>query len=169
MFKNDDVCDLIQIDLARVRKIRGLLTTTDAVQALADTFSALGDPTRVRILDALAHGELCVCDLAAVLGLSQSGVSHQLRLLRGQRLVRPRREGRIVFYALDDQHIMSIFRQTLQHVEERRDVGPPLLAHISASDGEVSPKRPAAAKAETRTRETGFQKQVPAAARRRRG
>ena len=118
MFKNDEVCDLVQIDLTRVRKIRAALVQPEAVQGLADTFSALGDPTRVRILDALSHGELCVCDLAAVLRLSQSAVSHQLRLLRGQRLVRPRREGRMVFYALDDQHIMAIFKQTLQHVEE---------------------------------------------------
>src|SRR5687768_2651192 len=117
MLKND-VCDLVQIDLARVRKLRSELVAPDAVQGLADTFSALGDPTRVRILDVLSHGELCVCDLAAVLGLSQSAVSHQLRLLRGIRLVRPRREGRIVFYSLDDQHIISIFKQTLQHVEE---------------------------------------------------
>ena len=117
MFK-DDVCELVQIDLARVRKIRSELVAPDAVQGLADTFSALGDPTRVRILDALSHGELCVCDLAAVLGLSQSAVSHQLRLLRGIRLVKPRRDGRIVFYSLDDQHIISIFKQTLQHVEE---------------------------------------------------
>lgn len=116
----DDVCDLIQIDLARVRAIRSALVAPPAVQGLADTFSALGDPTRVRILDALSHGELCVCDLAAVLGLSQSAVSHQLRLLRGIRLVKPRREGRIVFYSLDDQHIISIFKQTLQHVEEER-------------------------------------------------
>src|SRR5687767_6608261 len=114
----DDVCDLVQIDLARVRQLRSDLVSPDAVQGLADTFSALGDPTRVRILDALSHGELCVCDLAAVLGLSQSAVSHQLRLLRGIRLVKPRREGRIVFYSLDDQHIMAIFKQTLQHVEE---------------------------------------------------
>jgi len=118
MFKDDEVCDLVQIDLTRVRKIRAALVQPDAVQGLADTFSALGDPTRVRILDALSHGELCVCDLAAVLRVSQSAVSHQLRLLRGMRLVRPRREGRVVFYALDDQHIMSIFKQTLQHVEE---------------------------------------------------
>ena len=115
----DEVCDLVQIDLTRVRKIREVLVAGDAVQGLADTFSALGDPTRVRILDALSHGELCVCDLAAVLKLSQSAVSHQLRLLRGMRLVRPRRDGRIVFYSLDDQHIISIFKQTLQHVEEQ--------------------------------------------------
>jgi ArsR family transcriptional regulator, lead/cadmium/zinc/bismuth-responsive transcriptional repressor len=118
MFKNADVCELVQIDLTRVRTIRAALVRPDAVQGLADTFSALADPTRVRILDALSHGELCVCDLAAVLSLSQSAVSHQLRLLRGMRLVRPRREGRMVFYALDDQHIMSIFKQTLQHVGE---------------------------------------------------
>jgi DNA-binding transcriptional ArsR family regulator len=119
MFKDNDVCDLVQIDLTRVRKIRAALVPGDAVRGLADTFSALGDPTRVRILDALSHGELCVCDLAAVLSLSQSAVSHQLRLLRGLRLVRPRRDGRIVFYSLDDQHIISLFKQTLQHVEEQ--------------------------------------------------
>ncbi len=118
MFKHDDVCDLVQIDLARVRKLRAGLVAPEAVQGLADTFNALGDPTRVRILDALSHGELCVCDLAAVLKLSQSAVSHQLRLLRNMRVVRPRRDGRIVFYSLDDRHIISIFKQTLQHVEE---------------------------------------------------
>lgn len=117
MFK-DEVCDLVHIDLARVRKLRADLVATPAVEGLAETFSALADPTRVRILDALSHGELCVCDLAAVLGLSQSAVSHQLRLLRSIRLVRPRRDGRVVFYSLDDQHIISIFKQTLQHVEE---------------------------------------------------
>lgn len=118
MFISDDVCDLVEIDLARVRKIRAALVAPDAVAGLADTFRALGDPTRVRILDALSHGELCVCDLAAVLRVSQSAVSHQLRLLRGMRLVRPRRDGRVVFYALDDKHIMTLFRQMLQHVEE---------------------------------------------------
>jgi ArsR family transcriptional regulator, lead/cadmium/zinc/bismuth-responsive transcriptional repressor len=128
MFKPDEVCDLVQIDLGRVRKIRAALVQPDAVQGLADTFSALGDPTRVRILDALSHGELCVCDLAAVLGLSQSAVSHQLRLLRGMRLVKPRRDGRVVFYSLDDQHIMAIFKQTLQHVEESATARAPAQA-----------------------------------------
>ena len=128
MFNNEEVCDLVQIDLTRVRKIRAALVQPDAVQGLADTFSAFGDPTRVRILDALSHGELCVCDLAAVLRLSQSAVSHQLRLLRGLRLVRPRREGRVVFYDLDDQHIISIFKQTLQHVEEQ--VAPAAAARV---------------------------------------
>lgn len=82
MFKPADSCDVIQIDLARVRNLRAALVGADTVTGLADTFRALGDPTRVRILDVLSHGELCVCDLAAVLSLSQSAVSHQLRLLR---------------------------------------------------------------------------------------
>ena len=142
MFIPDDVCDLVQIDLARVRKIRAALVASDAVAGLADTFRALGDPTRVRILDALSHGELCVCDLAAVLRVSQSAVSHQLRLLRGMRLVRPRRDGRVVFYALDDQHIMALFRQTLQHVEEERGAGirGEGSAHQGSAHKESAPK-----------------------------
>jgi DNA-binding transcriptional ArsR family regulator len=86
---------------------------------LAETFRLLGDMTRVRILDALSCSELCVCDIARLLGLSESAVSHQLRLLRGMRLVRPRRAGRQVFYALDDEHIVRLFREGLRHVEER--------------------------------------------------
>lgn len=90
----------------------------EAVEALAETFRVLGDPTRVRILDALAGGELCVCDIAALVGISESAVSHQLRLLRGMRLVRPRRAGRLVYYTVDDQHIIELLRQALTHVEE---------------------------------------------------
>lgn len=89
-----------------------------AVQRLADTFRILGDPTRVRILDVLAAGELCVCDIAELVGISESAVSHQLRLLRGMRLVRPRRAGRQVYYTFDDQHILSLFQQGLRHVTE---------------------------------------------------
>ena len=88
------------------------------VGVLAETFRVLGDPTRVRILDALSHSELCVGDLAGTLGLTESAVSHQLRLLRGHRIVRPRREGRLVYYALDDEHIISLFHQGLRHVQE---------------------------------------------------
>lgn len=90
----------------------------DEVTDLSETFRTLGDPTRVRILDALSHGELCVCDLAALVRMSESAVSHQLRLLRNLRLVKPRREGRMVFYALDDRHIITLFRQGLRHVQE---------------------------------------------------
>ena len=88
------------------------------VQALADTFRILGDPTRVRIVDALSDGELCACDIAAQVGISESAVSHQLRLMRTMRLVRGRREGRCVYYTLDDQHILSLYQQGLRHVTE---------------------------------------------------
>jgi ArsR family transcriptional regulator len=95
-----------------------LRTDPQVVQALADTFRILGDPTRVRIVDALSDGELCVCDLAAHVGISESAVSHQLRLMRSMRLVRGRREGRCVYYTLDDQHILSLYQQGLRHVTE---------------------------------------------------
>src|SRR5215212_7246967 len=99
---------------------KATLMPARTVERLADTFRVLGDPTRVRILDALAPGELCVCDIAALVGISESAVSHQLRLLRGMRLVRPRREGRLVYYAVDDQHILELLGQALTHVEEPR-------------------------------------------------
>ena len=104
-----------------MRKQTGVSTVlSDAtVTALAETFKVLGDTTRVRILDALSRAELCVHDLAAHVGISESAVSHQLRLLRGMRLVRPRRDGRLVYYTLDDQHIVGLFAQGLEHVEER--------------------------------------------------
>jgi ArsR family transcriptional regulator len=87
--------------------------------ALAETFKVLGDPTRVRILDALLRSEVPVCDLAEALGVTQSAVSHQLRLLRSMRLVRSRRDGRHIYYAIDDEHIVKLFRQGLEHVQER--------------------------------------------------
>lgn len=90
-----------------------------SVTALAETFKALGDTTRVRILDAISRDELCVGDIASLLGLGESAVSHQLRLLRGLRLVRPRRAGQRIFYVLDDQHIVGLFKQGLEHVQER--------------------------------------------------
>jgi DNA-binding transcriptional ArsR family regulator len=88
------------------------------VQALAETFRVLGDPTRIRILDALGTGEVCVNDLATTVGISESAVSHQLRLLRTMRLVRVRREGRMAYYAVDDQHILELLSQARTHVQE---------------------------------------------------
>jgi DNA-binding transcriptional ArsR family regulator len=94
------------------------LLPPDTVSALADIFKVLGDPTRVRILDVLSRGEECVCRLAHVLGLSESAVSHQLRLLRATRVVRARRDGRLIYYSLDDKHVLTLFRQGLRHVQE---------------------------------------------------
>jgi DNA-binding transcriptional ArsR family regulator len=88
------------------------------VEGLTEIFRVLGDGTRVRILDALSTGELCVGTIAERLGLSESAVSHQLRLLRSARIVRPRREGRMIFYALDDKHVITLFKQGLRHVQE---------------------------------------------------
>jgi ArsR family transcriptional regulator, lead/cadmium/zinc/bismuth-responsive transcriptional repressor len=118
MVTEQDNCEVFVADAAKVARLRSALIGTRHVSALAETFRALGDPTRVRILDALSHDELCVCDIATLLGLSESAVSHQLRLLRNLRLVRSRRDGRMVFYALDDQHIVTLFQQGLRHVGE---------------------------------------------------
>lgn len=113
-------CDALHLDAGRARALAGMLLAERPAADLAETFRVLGDVTRVRILDALSRSELCVCDIARLLGLSESAVSHQLRVLRGMRLVRPRRSGRMVFYALDDHHIMGLLAQGLEHVEERR-------------------------------------------------
>ena len=99
------------------------LLETASASALAETFKVLGDITRVRILDAVSRQELCVGDIASLLGLSESAVSHQLRLLRGMRLVRPRRAGQMIFYSLDDHHIVGLFAQGLEHVRERARLG----------------------------------------------
>jgi ArsR family transcriptional regulator len=103
-----------------IQTLKAELLTDESAHALAETFKVLGDATRVRILNAISHAELCVSDIASLLGLSESAVSHQLRLLRGMRLVRPRRAGQQMFYALDDHHIVRLFEQGLEHVQERR-------------------------------------------------
>ncbi len=102
-----------------VHGLREQLFDAELVAALAETFKVLGDATRVRILDALSRRELCVGDLAGILGLTESAVSHQLRLLRNARLVRSRRAGQMVFYALDDHHVIRLFAQGSEHVRER--------------------------------------------------
>jgi ArsR family transcriptional regulator len=99
--------------------LKARLLDEESVIDLAETFRMLGDTTRVRILDALARTEVPVCDLAEVLGLTQSAVSHQLRLLRSMRLVKSRRDGRHIYYTLDDDHILDLFEQGLEHVQER--------------------------------------------------
>jgi DNA-binding transcriptional ArsR family regulator len=113
-----DRCDHVHATPQELALQRQTLIPPQLAATLAETFRALGDPTRVRILDALSRAELCVCDLAALVGLSESATSHQLRLLRSLRLVRTRRSGRLIFYALDDDHITRLFAQGLEHVEE---------------------------------------------------
>ena len=113
----EDRCKQDDIDEARLRAVDANLVNGPTATRLAQTFKALSDPTRVRIISALSHNELCVHELAACLGMSQSAISHQLRTLREMRLVRRRKEGRHVFYTLDDEHIHSLFHQGLEHVE----------------------------------------------------
>ena len=113
---NDDHCAETYIHEARVQEALPHLLDEPAAVRLAETFRALSDPTRVRIVSLLAQAELCVCDLAAALGMSQSAVSHQLRTLRDLRLVRWHREGRQIFYTLDDEHVADLFRRGLDHV-----------------------------------------------------
>lgn len=93
----------------------------DMAQRMAEVFALLGDPNRLRILSALVGKELCVCDLAEAVEMSESAVSHQLRALRGQRLVAYRKQGRHVYYRLKDSHILVLYQQVLEHLQEPDD------------------------------------------------
>src|SRR5215207_1578486 len=104
------------VDPEAVRRIHAHPLADAMAARLAETFKALADPTRVRMLHALSHAELCVGDLAAVLEMTESAVSHQLRLLRSLRVVRARRDGKLVFYALDDEHVARLFQLSLEHL-----------------------------------------------------
>lgn len=110
------VCDDAIVHLDAVQAARSAVPGAPIVGGVADVFAALGDPTRLRVVAALAARELCVCDLAATLGLTQSAVSHQLRLLRDLGVVRPRRAGRLVYYALDDAHVVGLVGLAIEHV-----------------------------------------------------
>lgn len=113
-----DKCEIQFVDEIKVRRVRRAMKAADAVTALAETFKILGDPTRVRIAFALAREELCVCDLANLLGISQSATSHSLRALRQLNLVKFRKEGKIAYYSLDDEHIRHLLDEGFRHVEE---------------------------------------------------
>ncbi|MDR3573306.1 MAG: metalloregulator ArsR/SmtB family transcription factor [Anaerolineaceae bacterium] len=108
----DDFIHIEPVHMAQQDLIDGLTATF-----LARTFQALSDPTRVRLISALTHTELCVCDLAALLGMTQSAISHQLSSLRDLRLVKSRKVGREVFYTLDDEHIRELYQLGLDHIK----------------------------------------------------
>ncbi len=116
--KPTDLCEVQCVDEGKVNRARRNMKPEPSIAALSETFRVLGDPTRLRIVHALSGAELCVCDLANVLGAAQSTVSHSLRALRQLRLVRYRKEGKIAYYALDDAHIASLVSQGFRHVEE---------------------------------------------------
>ncbi|MBH5319091.1 helix-turn-helix transcriptional regulator [Paenibacillus sp. GSMTC-2017] len=110
----DDSCAGTEADIETVKS--KLVDDHTAIE-LADLFKALGDPTRIRIIDALLQSELCVHDLTEVLGMGQSAISHQLRLLRNMRIVKRRKVGKTVFYSLDDDHVEQLIVLTLQHLK----------------------------------------------------
>lgn len=111
-------CELIQVHEDTVQQVEAQLPPDEQLYDLAELFKVFGDSTRVKILYALFEAELCVCDIAQLLGLSQSAVSHQLRTLKNSKLVKFRREGKTVFYSLDDQHVRSIIGQGMEHLCE---------------------------------------------------
>lgn len=111
-------CELIQVHEDTVQRVEAQLPPDEQLYDLAELFKVFGDSTRVKILYALFEAELCVCDIAQLLGLSQSAVSHQLRTLKNSKLVKFRREGKTVFYSLDDEHVRSIIGQGMEHLCE---------------------------------------------------
>lgn len=113
-----DICQIIYVDQERVARSRARMHEERTIVALAEIFKVLSEPTRVRILQALAEEELCVCDIAAVVQTTPSAISHQLRILRTARLVRARKDGKMVYYSLDDEHVRNLFEEGLRHLEE---------------------------------------------------
>ena len=118
MKKETLVCECTIIHQEVIDKIK--LPEEELLYDLGDFFKILGDSTRIKILSALFQSEMCVCDIAALLGMTQSAISHQLRVLKQGRLVKHRKEGKVVYYSLDDDHIKHIVDQGLTHISEKR-------------------------------------------------
>ncbi|SKA77898.1 ArsR/SmtB family transcription factor [Desulfobaculum bizertense] len=116
-----DECEVFCVHDDVVAHVAKKMPEAETFEGLANLFKALGDPTRARILYALSVQELCVCDIANILEMSSSAVSHQLRLLRHAKLIKNRRAGKSVFYTLDDNHVRHLFDQGLSHVMEERN------------------------------------------------
>jgi len=113
-----DVCQIICFNKAKVTKIKKTILPQEKLNTLVEIFKAISDNTRTKILLALKEGELCVCDISHVLGLSLSAISHQLRILRGLRLVKYRSEGRMVFYSLTDKYIIKLIEEGIKHIKK---------------------------------------------------
>ena len=115
---NIDKCDCNVIHEDVVAMVKTRMPDEEILLNLADLFKVFSDSTRVKILCALQHSDMCVCDIAALLGMTKSAISHQLRILRQTRLVRYRKKGKVVYYALDDDHVGNVFEQGLLHIME---------------------------------------------------
>ncbi|KHD86651.1 MULTISPECIES: ArsR/SmtB family transcription factor [Heyndrickxia] len=114
----ETVCDQTVIHKEIIQKVRESMTEDDSLNEMAELFKVLGDRTRIRILYALYQSEMCVCDLASLLEMTQSAISHQLRVLKQAKLVKNRKEGKVVYYSPADLHVMQIFMQAMDHVKE---------------------------------------------------
>lgn len=117
---NLDTCSGLIIHQDIIDKVKDHIPEEELLYDLSDLFKVFGDTTRIKILCALFQSEMCVCDIAALLNMTQSAISHQLRVLKQARLVKFRKEGKVVYYTLDDDHVKSIFDQGLSHISEKR-------------------------------------------------
>ena len=115
---NDEKCEVTLIHEDNVKKAINELPDDELIADLSDMFKIFGDQTRVKILMALENGELCVCDIAAVMNMSQSAISHQLRVLKQSNIVKTRRQGKVVYYSISDDHVKEIFDIAIVHVQE---------------------------------------------------
>ncbi|MPM11719.1 Transcriptional repressor SmtB [bioreactor metagenome] len=118
--RDDDAlcsCTIIHEDI--LKSVRGQLTDDDHLVKIAELFKALSDPTRLKIVNALILSEMCVCDISALLNMNQPAISHHLKVLRQTQLIKYRRDGKIVYYSLDDEHIAPLFKQGHAHVLEK--------------------------------------------------
>lgn len=111
-------CEYIHAHPETIEKIKSIMPDDDALIDLAELFKVFGDSTRIKILSALSGGELCVCDISTVVGMTSSAVSHQLKILKNAELVSFRREGKTVFYSLADGHVNTILNQGFEHINE---------------------------------------------------
>jgi len=119
MSKDIEVCEIQCIHENDVKEVKGKMIDEDLIIDMADFFKVFGDATRVRIMYSLFEKEMCVCDIAAVLEMNQSAISHQLRVLKAKRLVKFRRDGKIIYYSLDDDHVKEIIDKGLLHVRHK--------------------------------------------------
>ncbi|OPJ65020.1 ArsR/SmtB family transcription factor [Clostridium oryzae] len=117
--KNEiESCEITKTHKDIIDKVKDLLPEEEKLYDLAELFKVFGDSTRIKIICVLFESEMCVCDISAILGMSQSAVSHQLRVLKQAKLVKYRKDGKVVYYSLDDEHIKAIFNMGLEHIEE---------------------------------------------------
>ena len=116
--KQEGVCEVKFVDKVRVDAVKKQMLKDEEINRLGETFGILSDSTRIKIIFALSRKELCVCDISNLLNVSMSAISHQLRILRNARLVKYRKQGKMVFYSLDDRHISTLFNEGLKHIRE---------------------------------------------------